>query len=177
MIGDVFMSSAPRIGYAVGPGSGGTSQGGEAMTRDSRTRLDLGRRLGGCVVICAVLGLAASGCVRRTLTIETAPSGALVYLNDEEVGRSPVSTDFLWYGDYDVVIRKQGHQTLITHAKIDAPWYQYPPIDFFAEVLYAGDIHDTRKLSYTLEPEQPPGRDELVQRAEELRQASLPETE
>ncbi len=119
--------------------------------------------------------LAASGCVRRTLTIETAPCGALVYLNDEEVGRSPVTTDFLWYGDYDVVIRKEGYKTLHTHQPIDAPWYQIPPIDFFAEVLYAGKVHDARVFSYTLEPEQLPGREELLQRAEELRQSELSE--
>ena len=147
------------------------------MARNPRTRSNLGWRLGGGVIVCVAMGLAVLGCVRRTLTIETAPSGALVYLNDEEVGRSPVSTDFLWYGDYDVVIRKEGYQTLATHAKIDAPWYQYPPVDFFAEVLYAGDIHDQRQLSYTLDPEQLPDRDELVQRAEELREDSLPETE
>jgi len=124
-------------------------------------------------VVLAMLWLAAPGCVRRTLTIETAPSGALVYLNDEEIGRSPVTTDFLWYGDYDIIIRKEGYQTLGTHERIKAPWYQIPPIDFFAEVLYAGKIHDQHFLSYDLEPEQLPGRKELLERAEALRGSAL----
>ncbi|MFH0982560.1 MAG: PEGA domain-containing protein, partial [Planctomycetota bacterium] len=111
-----------------------------------------------------------------TLTIQTAPDGALVYLNDEEVGRSPVSTDFLWYGDYDIVIRKEGHQPLLTHERLRPPWYEVPPIDFFAEVLYPGKIHDQRFLSYTLEPEQLPGREELLERAEDLRRTTLSET-
>jgi len=121
----------------------------------------------------ALVTLSVPGCVRRTLTINTAPAGALVYLNDEEVGRSPVTTDFLWYGDYDIIIRKEAHQTLCTHARIKAPWYQIAPFDFFAEVLYPGMIHDVHFLSFTLEPEHLPGREELVERAEELRRTAL----
>jgi hypothetical protein len=111
------------------------------------------------------------GCVRRTLTIETAPSGALVYLNDEEVGRSPVTTDFMWYGDYDVILRREGYETIRTHERIDAPWYQIPIIDFFVEVLYPVEVHDQRYLSYTLEPERMPSRAEVLERAEDLRRA------
>ncbi len=128
-------------------------------------------RLASTALILVLLSI--PGCVRRTLTINTAPAGALVYLNDEEVGHSPVTTDFLWYGDYDVVIRKEAHQTLCTHAKIKAPWYQIPPFDFFVEVLYPGTIHDVRFLSFTLEPEQLPGCEEVVERAEELRGTAL----
>ena len=54
-----------------------------------------------------LLVAATSGCVRRTIKITTEPPGARVFLNDQEVGRSEVSTDFLWYGDYDVVVRKE----------------------------------------------------------------------
>src|SRR5262249_46782603 len=40
----------------------------------------------------------ASGCgVHRSLTIKSDPAGALVYLNGLEVGRTPVTRDFLWY--------------------------------------------------------------------------------
>lgn len=123
----------------------------------------------------AVLAPVVSGCVRRTLTIQTEPTGALVYLNDEEVGRSPVTTDFLWYGDYEVIIRKEAHQTLHTHAEIKAPWYQVPPIDFFAEVLYVGKIHDARFLSYALEPERLPDREKLLERAEGFRRGAISE--
>ncbi|MCP4593710.1 MAG: PEGA domain-containing protein [bacterium] len=123
-----------------------------------------------CAGLLLVLMGLLTGCVRRSLTVRTAPSGALVYLNDEEVGRSPVTTDFLWYGDYDVILRKEGHQTLKTHAVIRAPWYQVPPLDFFAEALYPGRIHDERFLSFELEPEDLPGRDELIERAETFRQ-------
>ena len=117
--------------------------------------------------------LACTGCVRRTLTIRTEPAGALVYVNDEEIGRSPASTDFVWYGDYDIIVRKDGYQTLRTHAKVNPPWYQVPPVDFFAEVLYVGKLHDQHELAYTLEPEQLPGPDEVIEHAEALRDDAM----
>ena len=49
-----------------------------------------------------------SGCVERKLTILTEPEGALVALNDEEIGRSPVTVSFQWYGDYNVRISEAG---------------------------------------------------------------------
>jgi hypothetical protein len=115
--------------------------------------------------------------VRRTLTINSDPQGALVYLNDAEVGRTPVSVDFLWYGEYDVILRKEGYATLQTSERIPEPWYQIPPIDFFAEVCWPGQIHDQHAVAYALEPAVPPDREELLQRAEALRAEALYETD
>ena len=123
----------------------------------------------GCVVL-------FPGCVRRTLTITTEPPQALVYLNDQEVGRSAVTVDFLWYGDYDVIIRKEGYQTLKTNWDIKAPWYQIMPLDFFAEVLWPGQIHDQHTRHFALEPAVPPTQEELLERALETReQATKPQ--
>jgi len=86
----------------------------------------------------AVLGIATlltSSCVRRTITITTEPPNARVFLNDQEVGRSAVATDFLWYGDYGVTIRKEGYETLQTNWIVKPPWYQHFPLDSFTEVL------------------------------------------
>lgn len=108
------------------------------------------------------------GCVRRTMVITTEPPQALVFLNDQEVGRSEVSTDFLWYGDYDVIVRKEGYETLKTNWLVKAPWYQVPPIDFFAEILWPGRIHDVRQNHFVLTPRNLPSSEELLGRAEEL---------
>jgi len=124
-----------------------------------------------------VIALALPGCVRRTLTIQTEPAGALVFLNDEEVGRSPVSTDFTWYGDYDVAIRHPGYQTLKTHIPVLPPWYQLPPLDFLAEVFWPGHIHDTHTHAFTLAPSVTPGREELIERAEAVRDRASSENE
>jgi hypothetical protein len=55
------------------------------------------RNLLAVIVISLILGVSASGCVERWLTINTEPQGALVTLNDEEIGVSPVTVSFEWY--------------------------------------------------------------------------------
>jgi len=100
------------------------------------------------LLILAVV-LTAAGCVRRSMSIQTEPPGALVYLNGEEVGRTPLQRDFLWYGTYEVVIRKEGNETLRTRQKVIAPWWQWPPFDLFAELF---PLDDKRSYQYTLTP-------------------------
>jgi hypothetical protein len=140
------------------------------MTRSKLSALQV-------VALLLVMACVLPGCVRRTLTIRSEPDGALVFLNDEEVGRTPVTTDFTWYGDYDVILRREGCQTLHTHEEVKAPWYQIPPIDFFFEVLWPGMIVDARTLDFYLEPEELPTRDELVDRAQAFRERALFEAE
>ena len=125
-----------------------------------------------CIIGSVVL-LPAHGCVRRTLTITTEPPNALVYLNDQEIGRSKVSIDFLWYGDYDVVIRKDGFQTLHTHWNINPPWYQYIPVDFFAEVLWPGHFHDQHEKHFVLNTMTRSSPEDLIGRAMETRMQAL----
>ncbi|RJP32670.1 MAG: PEGA domain-containing protein [Phycisphaerales bacterium] len=107
------------------------------------------------------------------MTITTQPAGALVYLNDEEVGRSEVTVDFTWYGDYEVLIRKDGYATLNTHWTLRPPWYQIPPLDFVAEVLWPGQIVDARQREFTLQPQPPVANDALFERAMETRRTAL----
>jgi hypothetical protein len=125
------------------------------------------------VAFAALIVVATAGCVRRTIKITTEPPSARVFLNDQEVGRSEVSTDFLWYGDYDVVIRKEGFETVHTNWDIKPPWYQSFPIDFFAEVLWPGRLHDKHSRHYLLEPAKTPTVEEVLERAVELREKAL----
>ena len=115
----------------------------------------------------------SAGCVRRTMTIRTEPEGARVALNDEEVGTSPVTVDFTWYGDYEVICRKDGYQTLQTHRRINAPWYQIPMIDFFTEVLLPMTIQDHQEMSFTLEPAKEVDRKDLIDKAKALRDRAI----
>ena len=124
-----------------------------------------------CLLSLCLAGM--GGCVRRTLTIETQPAGALVFLNDEEVGRSPVTTDFTWYGDYEVIIRKQGYQTLNTNFVLKTPWYQVIPFDFFAEVLWPGHIVDAHTRHFEMAPQELPTREELIEHAAALKTRAL----
>jgi len=130
------------------------------------TRRSLWGLLGSIIV--ALLFL--SGCVERTLTIRTSPADARVILNDEDVGVSPTTVSFQWYGDYDVRISKTGFQTLQTHRKLQAPWYYWFPFDFFAQVLLPHRIVDTYEWNFDLEPVQPRDRDDVIEQALLLKQ-------
>ena len=83
---------------------------------------------------------------------------------------------FLWYGDYDILLRKAGYQTLKTHYRVEAPWYQWPPFDLVAETLVPVMIRDEHELpTFVLEPAQTPTVAEVTERAVELRKRALSE--
>jgi hypothetical protein len=110
-----------------------------------------------------------AGCVERELTINTSPQGALVVLNDEEIGESPVSVNFNWYGDYCVRISKEGYETLNTHRNLKGPWYDHFPFDFFAQIVNPNRIVDSYEWTFVLSPGRQISRDELIQNARELK--------
>ncbi|MGB2862420.1 MAG: PEGA domain-containing protein [Sedimentisphaerales bacterium] len=110
-----------------------------------------------------------TGCVERRLTINTKPQGAVVALNDEEIGESPVSVNFKWYGDYCVRIRKEGYETLNTHRYLKGPWYDHFPFDFFAQIVNPNRIVDSYEWTFELSPRRQISRDELIQNARELK--------
>lgn len=121
-----------------------------------------------------VAAVLATGCVERIAKVQTDPPGALVIVNDEEVGVSPVKFSFLWYGDYDIMVRKPGYETLKVHHRLHAPWYEWPPIDLVAETMIPVMIRDEHVLpTFTLEATQTPTAEELVKRATELREDAL----
>jgi hypothetical protein len=124
------------------------------------------------LLLFCVLLVGAAGCVERKLTINTNPAGAQVFLNDEEIGVSPVTASFNWYGDYNVTIRKQGCETLQTRRKLQAPWYDLFPFDFVTQIIYPGRIVDSRVWSFKLAPQKEVGRQELIKAAEQLSKQS-----
>ena len=75
------------------------------------------------------------GCVKRTLSISTTPTNALVWLNDREVGRTPLEISFLYYGEYDVRIQHDDAESLMTTRWIQSPWWDEPFVDIAAEAL------------------------------------------
>jgi len=132
------------------------------------------RRGVNCGLTAILLIVASSGCVERYMKIDTRPSGARVIINDEEVGLSPVKTSFLWYGDYDIVVRKPGYKTAHTSYRIDPPWYQVPPFDLFAETMVPGVIRDEHELPVIeLELAEVAPASEVVERAADMRAHAL----
>src|SRR6185369_14341466 len=85
------------------------------------------------ILVLAAFALCAGGCLKRTISVTTEPPGALVWINDVEVGRTPLETDFTYYGDYDVRVRREGYEPIVTHAKANTPIQEMPGIDLMAE--------------------------------------------
>jgi PEGA domain-containing protein len=94
------------------------------------------------------------GCVEQILTVNTNPKGALVELNGQELGRTPVTKHFTWYGTYEVILRADGYQTQKTTASVIAPWYQWVPFDIVFQLLPI-PLKDHHVVKYDLIPTPP----------------------
>jgi len=122
----------------------------------------------------------SAGCVTRTITVKTNPSNALVYIDNELEGESPISIPFIYYGTRKIMIEKRDgdgrltHERLTAYEKIKAPLYNTFPLDFFSEILLPLELEDDHVLSYDLVKLNPPPikeqQEKLLKNAEELRQ-------
>lgn len=114
--------------------------------------------------------LTSAGCMQRRMTIRSNPLGALVYVDDVEVGYSPVSIPFTYYGTRTIRLEKDRFQTVEVQQNFQAPWYQIPPFDFVADILVPYEIRDEREVRVDLQPLQPTNETEVVNRANQIRQ-------
>ena len=95
-------------------------------------------------LLAATVCLAQTGCVRRRMTIRSNPPGALAFVDDQEIGLTPVSTDFTYYGPRKFQLFKDGFETVTAKQRIPTPWYELPPLDFFAENVWPFEVRDER---------------------------------
>jgi hypothetical protein len=103
------------------------------------------------------------------MTIISDPPGALVRVDDTEIGTTPVSTSFVYYGTRKIQLIMPGYETLTVLQPVPMPWYQTPGLDFFSEHFAMREIRDERVLNYRLQPKRIVSTDELLQRADQLR--------
>jgi hypothetical protein len=127
-------------------------------------------------VLFAVVTAFLSGCVERRFRIETNPPGAYVSVNNAPIGPSPVDVQFLYYGDYEIELKKEGFETKRIKQPVRAPLWAYPPFDFVVENLVPFKINDIRVLCYELDPVIVPNLDQLKAEGESYRSraAALP---
>jgi hypothetical protein len=103
----------------------------------------------------AVVGVGAlivlGGCLERRVSVTSDPSGAVVYANDVELGRTPCEASFVYFGAYDVRVEKEGFEPLRAKVRARTPIYEYPPIDLVATAIPA-HIETVVKWHFKLEP-------------------------
>jgi hypothetical protein len=108
--------------------------------------------------------------VVRTLTVESEPQGAVVWLNDNEVGRTPVTVPFTWYGVYRIRLELDGYEPLTVYERVAAPPYQWLGLDLAFETVVPGTRHDRHAFGpYELEPAEPADPEQLLERAAAMR--------
>ena len=123
-----------------------------------------------CLALLASLfSLATPGCVRRRMTIRSNPSGALVYVDNQEVGVTPVSASFTYYGTRQIQIFADGYEPLTVKQPFPSPWYEIPPLDFFFENLWPHEIRDERAVTFDLQPQVQIPNEKLIERAQMMR--------
>lgn len=123
----------------------------------------------GWLAAALAVGLCLPGCVRRRMTIRTDPPGALAFVDDQEIGVTPVSTEFTYYGTRKLQLVRDGYETLTVKQTFFAPWYEWPVLEFFSENLWPHETRDEHIVDFQLQPQQILPTDKLMERAEGLR--------
>lgn len=120
-------------------------------------------------IVCLASVVAGAGCVQRRMTIRSNPPGALVYVDDYQIGTTPVSTDFVYYGTRKIRLVKDGYETLTVRQPFPIPWYEIFPLDFVSENLWPSEIRDERVVDLAMMPAAAIPPEEVVVRAEQSR--------
>tara|TARA_R110002111_G_scaffold227346_2_gene288964 strand:- start:103840 stop:104313 length:474 start_codon:yes stop_codon:yes gene_type:complete len=109
------------------------------------------------------------GCVHRRMTIRSVPTGALVKVDGEEIGYTPASVDFTYYGTREITLTKDGYETQTVMQKVKTPWYQVFPLDAVSDNLLPFEVTNRHDFTYQLQPKVVVPTDELLNRGNLLR--------
>ena len=123
----------------------------------------------GCVVCGLLIVFLMGGCVQRRLHIRSHPEGALVSVDKQAVGHTPVSVPFTYYGTREIQLEKDGFKTTRVDQNIKPPWWQIPPFDLITDNFWPRELRDERLLDFQLEPRTNTMENQLIDRANQLR--------
>ena len=129
------------------------------------------------LVLISMCLLTLGGCVERRIRVTSTPAGARVWVNDQQIGTTPVETRFTFYGGYDVRVELDGYEPIDELRRAKAPLYEYPGPDLIASALphrFENIIEwhfDLQEVAEASDPEQ--AREDLLSRADELRRRAL----
>ncbi len=104
------------------------------------------RAVFGCALSAALL----SGCVKRSIIVDTDPPGAELWINGHPMGKTPVTYAFITHGRYKFEIQKAGFQPLTVREMVKAPMYEWIPVDFLFEFFVPVHLEDKHSFLYKL---------------------------
>lgn len=117
--------------------------------------------------------LLQTGCVHRRVTVNSYPQGALVKVDGRDIGYTPASFDYTWYGTREVQLLLDGYETHTELVRINAPWYQKFPLDFVSDNFLGRHVSDHRQFSFQLQPKRTDLSDDVMKRAGSLRSEAV----
>ena len=99
--------------------------------------------------------------------------GTVVGVDEHPGARAPsllLTLDLGTYGTHDVVLQKDGYDTLKTMQTVPPPWYQRLPFEIFSDNLLPFQLTNRHDFSYQLQPSPTvPSTQGLRERANSLR--------
>lgn len=96
------------------------------------------------------LAAAASGCVRRIVTIDSQPQGVEIYFDRKLIGQTPCTHEFLYYGSHHLELVKDGYGNVKTTLKLKGPFYEHFPLSVLSELLIPWEITDGHVFAFKL---------------------------
>jgi hypothetical protein len=115
-----------------------------------------------------ILLLAALGCVERKMTVTSNPPGARFYLDDQEMGQTPVTFRFDFYGHRTFMLKKDGYRVTEEVRDVKAPVYEWLGFDVFAD-LGPIPFKDQHTFHFDLQPITEVKTDQLIERAKGMK--------
>lgn len=114
------------------------------------------------------ISLVLIGCAEQSITIRSRPEGAKVLVDSQEMGVTPCTFHFTYYGTREIVLEKEGYETMQTVVSIRPSLFNIFPLDILT-IFFPYPLADERSFSYTLKPFRPQEIEEIVKRGEELK--------
>jgi PEGA domain len=99
---------------------------------------------------CLAVLLLTSGCISRSLMVESEPAGGEVYFNGHKKGVTPVEFNFKWYGKHKVTVEKEGYQPASKIVELRAPLHHKMPLDLVTSALPVKST-DNHQVKFELE--------------------------
>jgi hypothetical protein len=125
------------------------------------------------ILVSLLVALTQVGCVHRRVTINSYPQGALVKVDGRDIGYTPASYDFTWYGTREVQLLMDGYETRTEQIDVKTPWYQTFPLDFVSDNFLGKHVTDHRQFSFQLQPKRVDLSSDVMNRAGALRSEAL----
>ena len=104
------------------------------------------------IISCLAAGALLSGCLSKTMTVSSTPPGAILSINDVEMGPTPITTDWHGGGSYRFSLKLKDHSPLAETVKIKYRWYSAPIIDMGPDFMTTRQVKDHKELHFEMPP-------------------------